>query len=72
MENNSQLFSKLVKTKKDIGSVHIESVIKVSLLEKGAHLDLPYNITMDKKGKSLIFKNNKINISMSKKRKKGE
>lgn len=66
------IFEKLVKTKKDIGSVHIESVIKVSLLEKGAHLDLPYNITMDKKGKSLIFKNNKINISMSKKRKKGE
>ena len=64
------IFEKLVSTKKDIGSVHLESVINISNMQKGAHVDLPYNITMDKKQNKLVFTKNNINISMSKKRKK--
>ena len=64
------IFEKLVNTKKDISLVHLESVINISNIEKGAHIDLPYNITMDKKQNKLIFNKNNINISMSKKRKK--
>ena len=64
------IFEKLVNTKKDIGLVHLDSVINISNMEKGAHIDLPYNITMDKKQNKLIFNKNNINISMSKKRKK--
>lgn len=63
------VFYSLVKSLKDIGSVHISDIILLSIKEKGGHLDLPYNITLDKKKGELIFKKNKINISMSRRNK---
>lgn len=63
------IFYKLIKTLKDIGSIHINDVINMSLKEKGGHLDLPYNITLDKKKSELIFKKNNMNISMSRRKK---
>ena len=59
----------LIKSLKDIGSVHINDVISLSLKDKGGHLDLPYNITLDKKKSELIFKKNNLNISMSRRKK---
>lgn len=63
------IFKDLVNTKKDIGRVHIDDVIAASLKKSGMHLDLPYNITYDKKGKEMIFIKNSENISMSRRKK---
>lgn len=49
---------------KDFTKMHIEDVIELSNKNKGSHLDLPYNITMDKKQGILTFKKNNKNISM--------
>lgn len=62
-------FSTLVGTKKDIGRIHIEDIINTSCKTKGAHLDLPYNVTYDKKGNSILFTKNNQNISMSRRKK---
>lgn len=62
-------FNKLVHSLKDISSVNINDVIILSEKSKGGHLDLPYNITIDKKSKNLIIKKNQYNISMSRRKK---
>ena len=38
--------------------------------EKGGHIDLPYNVTVDKKKNELIFTKNVKNISMSRRKKR--
>ena len=63
------VFYSIIKSLKDIGSVHVNDIITMSLKEKGGHLDLPYNITLDKKKNELIFKRNSLNISMSRRKK---
>ena len=63
------VISKLAKSLKDIGRVHIDEVIDASHKDKGLHLDLPYNITFDKKKNSMIFRKNSINISMNRRKK---
>ena len=63
------VLGKLAKSLKDIAKVHIDLVIDSSLKTKGLHLDLPYNITLDKKKNDLIFKKNSINISMNRRKK---
>lgn len=61
---------KLVKTIKDIGKVHIESIIELTDKVKGGHIDLPYNITCDKKKDKIIFTKNINNISMKRRKNK--
>ena len=63
------VFYSLIESLKDIGSVYVNDIITMSLKEKGGHLDLPYNITLDKKKSELIFKKNILNISMSRRKK---
>lgn len=63
-------FDELVGTLKDITKVNINDIISLSEKEKGGHLDLPYNITLDKKKNELIFKKNKESVSMSRRKKK--
>ena len=65
-----EIFAKLVNTAKDITKVHINDVIKLASKEKGGHIDLAYNVTLDKKQNSLVFKKNDKNISMSKRKKR--
>lgn len=55
---------------KDFSKIHLEDVIEMSKKNKGSHLDLPYNITVDKKQGILTFKKNKNNISMQRRIKK--
>ena len=64
------VFEKMTNNLKDISRVNIEDIIRFSMKEKGGHLDMPYNITIDKKKNKLIFIKNKINISMKNKKKK--
>lgn len=54
---------------KDITRKHLEDIIDMSMKEKGGHLDLPYNITIDKKKSKLIIKRHLQNFSMSKRKK---
>ena len=63
------IFYNLIQSLKDISSVHINDIIVMSSKEKGGHLDLPYNITLDKKKTELVFKKNNVNISMSRRKK---
>lgn len=63
------IFNELVDTLKDFANVHILDIINLCNKEKGGHLDLPYNITVDKIKNTIIFKKNKINISMSRRKK---
>jgi hypothetical protein len=48
----------------------MDDIIDMAEKEKGGHLDLPYNITVDKKQNELIFTLNEKNISMSRRKKK--
>lgn len=63
------IFNKLVGTLKDIERIHYDSIIKLSSSDCGGHLDLPYNVTVDKKKKNLIFVKNDENISIKKRKK---
>ena len=65
------VISNLTKTLKDITRTHFESIIELSDKQKGGHLDLPYNITLDKKQNNLTFSKNKHNISMSRRKNNG-
>lgn len=65
-----EILGNLVSTLKDFTRKHIEDVITLSMKEKGGHIDLPYNITVDKKQKDIIFSHNNDNISMKRKGKK--
>ena len=60
----------LVNTLKDITKINMNDIIELVEKEKGGHLDLPYNITVDKKQNELTFKKNDSNISMSRRKKK--
>ena len=60
----------LINTLKDITKINMDDIIELSNKEKGGHLDLPYNITLDKKQNELILTKNKKNISMNRRRKK--
>lgn len=64
------ILNELISTLKDITKININDVIDLSKKVKGGHLDLPYNLTVDKKQKELIFKVNEKNISMSRRKKK--
>lgn len=55
---------------KDITRTNLDDIIDLSIKTKGGHLDMPYNVTIDKKSDKLIFTINKENISMKRKRKK--
>lgn len=65
-----EVFDKLVKTLKDVTKINISDIIDLSKKSKGGHLDLPYNLTVDKKQKELIFNKNEKNVSMSRRKKK--
>lgn len=64
------VINELVFTLKDITKINFEDVIDLTKKEKGGHLDLPYNITCDKKKDNLIFTLHKKNVSMSRKKHK--
>lgn len=63
------VFSNLTKTLKDVSRIHFESIIELAKKQKGGHIDLPYNITLDKKHNNLIFERNNFNISMRRRKK---
>ncbi len=65
------IFNDLINTLKDVGNIHFDDIIILSNKNKGGHLDLPYNITVDKKKTDLIFCKNMRNISMSRRKKNG-
>lgn len=65
-----EVFNHLVKTLKDVTKINIDDIIVLSEKTKGGHLDLPYNLTVDKKQKELIFNRNEKNVSMSRRKKK--
>ena len=65
-----EVFNHLVSTLKDITKINIDDIIELTDKIQGGHLDLPYNLTVDKKQKELIFNKNKNNISMSRRKKK--
>ena len=65
-----EVFNHLVSTLKDVTKININDIIELSKKVQGGHLDLPYNLTLDKKQKELIFNKNKKNISMSRRKKK--
>lgn len=67
-----EVIKRLVLTLKDLTRKNIEDVILLSSKEKGGHLDLPYNITVDKKKSNLLFILNNENLSMKKKVNKGK
>ena len=60
----------LISTLKDITKINIDDIIAMCEKEKGGHLDLPYNVTIDKKQQELTFIKNDKNISMSRRKKK--
>lgn len=64
------VFDNLVSTLKDITKINIDDIIELCDKEKGGHLDLPYNLTVDKKQNEIIFTKNKKNVSMSRRKKK--
>lgn len=55
---------------KDVTKENINDIIVLSSKDKGGHLDLPYNIIVEKKKKYLIFAVTKDNVSMSRRKKK--
>lgn len=55
---------------KDITKENIDDILLLSSKDKGGHLDLPYNIIVEKKKKYLIFAVTKDNMSMSRRKKK--
>ena len=63
-------FNSLIDTLKDITKTNINDIINLCDKSKGGHLDLPYNITVDKKQNVLKFKLNNTNLSMSRRKKK--
>lgn len=65
-----EIFDSLVSTLKDITKINIGDIIELSDKVKGGHIDLPYNLTVDKKQNELIFTKNKKNVSMSRRKKK--
>lgn len=65
-----EILSYLISTLKDITKINMDDIIDMTEKEKGGHLDLPYNITVDKKQNELIFTLNEKNISMSRRKKK--
>lgn len=60
----------LANTLKDISKINIDDIVELSDKESGGHLDLPYNITVDKKQNEFTFTKNSNNISMSRRKKK--
>ena len=65
-----ETFKNLISTLKDITKTNIDDIIELSEKDKGGHLDLPYNITVDKKQGNLIFIKNNNNVSMDRRKKK--
>lgn len=65
-----EVFDHLTKTLKDVTKINISDIIVLSDKEKGGHIDLPYNLTVDKKQKELIFTKNDSNVSMSRRKNK--
>ena len=65
-----EILQNLANTLKDITKINIDDIIELSNKESGGHLDLPYNITVDKKQNELTFTKNDNNISMSRRKKK--
>ena len=65
-----EAFNNLINTLKDITKINIDDIIILSEKEKGGHLDLPYNITVDKKQNNLILTKNDKNVSMGRRKKK--
>ena len=65
-----EAFNHLISTLKDITKINIDDIIALSEKEKGGHLDLPYNITVDKKQGNLKFIKNEKNVSMGRRKKK--
>lgn len=65
-----EVFNSLISTIKDITKINIDDIIELSRKEKGGHLDLPYNLTVDKKQNEIVFTKNKKNVSMSRRKKK--
>ena len=65
-----EIFNNLISTLKDITKINIDDIIDLTEKEKGGHLDLPYNITVDKKQNNLNFKVNDRNVSMGRRKKK--
>ena len=65
-----EVFNHLISTLKDITKINIDDIITLSEKEKGGHLDLPYNITVDKKQGNLKFIKNEKNVSMGRRKKK--
>lgn len=63
-----ETINKLISTLKDITNVNLDDVISMAMKDKGGHLDLPYNITVEKKRGALTFVLHDKNVSMSKKK----
>ena len=64
------IFDRLNISKKDISRVHLNNIIDLIIGNNNRHLDLPYNLTADKKNNQVTFNVNDINISMNKRVKK--
>lgn len=64
------VFDNLLNTLKDITNININDILVLSDKSKGGHLDLPYNIVVDKKQNSLSFTKTTKNLSMSRRKKK--
>ncbi len=64
------IFDELKVNKKDWKKKHFEDILELFRKESGGHLDLPYNITIDKKSKILTFIKNDYNVSMDKRKNK--
>ncbi len=63
------VFDNLNINKKNITKTHINDVFNLSTKSNNKHLDLPYNLTVDKKNNKLIFMKHNENFSMLHKRK---
>ena len=64
------LFNILEVNKKDWSKKHFSDILDLLKKDAGGHLDLPCNITLDKKSKILTFIKNDYNISMDKRKNK--
>ena len=67
---SSILFDGLHINKKDWTKKHFFDILNMLKKESGGHIDLPCNITVDKKSKILTFIKNDYNISMDKRKNK--
>lgn len=65
-----EVFDNLASTLKDVTKINIDDIIELCDKDKGGHLDLPYNLTVDKKQNELTFTKHKKNVSMSRRKKK--